>query len=283
MHIITSAIEHPSVLNACRILEKEGFKVTYLPVTAAGLIEVEQFERELTKQTILATFHLANSEIGVIQNISELAAVARRHGVALHADACQAGALLDLNVNDLGVDLLSCNGSKLYGPRGTAVLYVRQNHPIFPISYGGGQERSLRSGTPNVPGVVGLAEAMRIARQRRQQDFSQIEELRDSLERLLPQNVTVNVVDSPRLPNHLSVRIAGTADANLVEAMDQRHVAVSSGSACSATSMVESHVLRAIGLSSAQINQTLRISLGRNTTSDEVSIIAAAIVDLQSQ
>lgn len=275
-HIVTSAIEHPSVLNACRALEKDGWKVTYLPVTTAGLVEADELKKALTEETILVSIHLANSEIGVIQNIAKLAKIAKSRGAYFHTDACQAAAFLELDVEKLGVDLLSFNGSKIYGPKGVAVLYVREGVQIFPILYGGGQQNSLRSGTENVPGIVGLATACEIVIGQRQKDCKEICRLRDNLQSQLEKlpDAKINCATSTRLPNHLSVTLEQAKATNLVEAFDQHGLAVSSGSACSSSSIVDSQVLQATGLTSEQIHNTVRISLGRQTDSSDIECIA---------
>lgn len=279
-HIITSSIEHPSVMNACRALEKDGWKITYLPVTKDGLVEASQLKRALKKETVLVSVHLANSELGVIQDVAVLARIAKNAGAYFHSDACQAASYLDLNVADLGADLLTFNGSKMYGPKGIAVLYVREGVQIFPILYGGGQQQSLRSGTENVAGIVGLAAACQITAKRRRRDAERIGKLRDYLQKKLARlRCIVNIKNAPRLPNHLSV-VLSTSETDIVRALDRRGVAVSSGSACSSRSLVESHVLRAIGLTGEQASKTLRISLGRQTTMAEIEQISLAINQL---
>ncbi len=276
-HIITTSIEHPSVLNACRALERDGFIVTYLPVDHEGRVALHDFTAAITPQTILASIHLANSEIGVIQPIAELSEVARAHAIPIHTDACQAAAFAELNIKSLGVDALSFNGSKLYGPRGVAALYVRESVSIFPLLYGGGQEQSLRSGSENLSGVVGLAEACRIAAAERVSDARRISRLRDQLQATLQSiGCQVNCASTTRLPNHLSVTIP-TGKANIVDALNRRGIAVSSGSACSSRSQTESHVLVALGFNSSQINRTIRISLGRQTTKKETEVIAQLV------
>ena len=278
-HIITSAIEHPSILNACRALEKEGWEITYLPVTTGGLIEVSELKKALKKETVLVSIHLANSEIGVIQDIAALAKITKDFGVYFHTDACQAATFLDLDVQELGVDLLTFNGSKMYGPKGVAVLYVRKGTQIFPILYGGGQQQSLRSGTENVPGIIGLAKACEIVTKQRIADGKRVGALRDSLQNDLEKlpGVSINCVKSPRLPNHLSITLDETKVTNLVKAFDQQGIAVSSGSACSSKSLSDSHVLQSIGLSSEQIHKTVRVSLGRQNSDTDIIAIAKTV------
>jgi len=277
-HLITTNIEHPSVLNAFRSLAKEGWQVSYLPVNQRGLIEPAQLEKAITAKTVLVSIHLANSEVGVIQDVPALAKIARAKGVYFHTDACQAAAYLDLAVTKLDVDLLSFNGSKIYGPKGVAALYVKQNLPIFPIFYGGGQQESLRSGTENVPGIVGLAKAVKIITQQRAADFQQVKQLRDQLQTNLNDQpgLRVNLADSERLPNHLSLTFTGLIDQNLVALFDREGICLSSGSACSAKSLVDSHVLAALGLSSNEIQATVRLSLGRSSSKDQLKRIVQA-------
>jgi len=274
-HIITTAIEHPSILNACKALEKDGWAVTYLPVDKNGLVVTSVLQKALKPETVLVSIHLANSEIGVIQNVAELARVTKEIGAYFHTDACQAAAFIDLNVQKLGIDLLTFNGAKMYGPKGSAVLYVKEGTEIFPILYGGGQQNSLRSGTENVPGIIGLAKATEIAQSQRQEDSQRIGQLRDQLQKDLENmsGVSINAIESLRLPNHLSVTFGQIKETNLVEFFDQRGIALSSGSACSANSVVDSHVLQAIGLSGEQIHRTVRISLGRSTATSNISQI----------
>lgn len=275
-HIITTKIEHFSILNACRALEKDGFVVTYLPVDQNGLLALSDLQNAITPQTILVTTHYGNSEIGICQPIKEIGATTRPANILFHVDACQAAAYRPIDVNDWQADLLSFNGSKMSGPKGVAVLSVKDGTPIFPIFYGGGQQKSLRSGTENVPGIVGLAQACVIAQNR----FGKIEKIKTLREQLQigleALGVTVNAVHPNRLPNHLSVTFPNFTAANLVEAFDQLGVAVASGSACSSSTLVDSHVLGGIGLTSDQINRTVRITLGYPTTAAECEQLVVA-------
>jgi len=277
-HIVTSSIEHPSVLNACRFLEKEGWEVTYVDPTPNGLIKPESIKKALQSSTTIVSVHLANSEIGVVQDIASISRIVNGNAI-LHSDACQATPFLPLNVNQLGVDLLTMNGSKAYGPKGVGALYVRQGIEIFPISYGGGQEGGLRSGTENMPGIVGFATALMIINKSRSHDVGSIGALRDNLEEKLSQleGVRINVKHSPRLPNHLSITLAGAGSENLVESMSRQGVEVSAGSACGARELVPSHVLSAIGLSPEQIHRSIRITLGRPTTASDIEKIFFAV------
>jgi cysteine desulfurase len=283
-HIITSSIEHPSIINACRALEKDGFEVTYVKPQENGVIWPEDIAGQVTDSTVLVSLHLANSEIGLIQDISAVAKAVKAANplTLLHTDACQASSLIALDSRKLGVDLLTFNGSKAYGPKGVAALFVKSGTAIFPLVYGGGQERSLRSGTENTPAVVGLGVALKIINENRSQDYARLETLRDDLQAALDGNtrVRINCLDAPRLPNHLSVTLAQTSSKDLVGALDQLGIMVSSGSACSSREIVESHVLAAIGLTGPEIHQTIRITLGRPTSAADCRRIAAAVLSL---
>ncbi len=281
-HLITTEIEHPSILNACRSLEKDGYEVTYLPVDKNGLVNPEDLEKAIKKDTTLVSINLANSEIGIIQRIAELTKIARKHQVFFHTDACQATSFLKLDVNELGVDLLTLNSSKAYGPKGIGLLYVRNGTSIFPIFFGGGQQQSLRSGTENVAGIVGLAAAISVIAKRRATDTKNISQLRDLLEGLLAKNtkIKINVSRGNRLPNHLSVTLVDKTNIDLVKLLDEQGIAVSAGSACSSRSLSDSHVLKAIGLSSSEIQTTIRISLGRDTTKSDCQKIVSATTKL---
>ena len=276
-HIITTTVEHPSILNACRALEKDGFDVTYLPVDSGGLVNSGDLRKALRKETILVSIHLANSEIGVIQPITNLATIIRKNGTYFHTDACQAVAYIPINVETLGVDLLTFNGSKCYGPKGVGVLYVRQGVDIFPIHYGGGQQQGLRSGTENVQGIVGLAQAAMVVQGKWEEESVRIARLRNRLQAELEKlGAVVNAKASLRLPNHLSV-ILPINETDVVKYFDKHGVAISSGSACSSKSLTDSHVLRAIGLDSQEIQKTARITLGYQTSDRDIEKVIKLI------
>jgi cysteine desulfurase len=279
-HIITTKTEHLSILNACRALEKDGWTVTYLPVDRNGLITADELKKAITAETVLVATHYGNSELGICQNIEEISNIAHAAGALMHVDACQAAAYVPIDVAKMGIDLLTFNGSKMYGPKGVAALYVRDGVQIFPILYGGGQQQSLRSGTENVPGIVGLVKATEIAKDRFQ-SIEKIKQLRDELaQQLVGLGATINAQHPARLPNHLSVTFPQFAGANIVAAFDEHGIALSSGSACSSTTLTDSHVLSAIGLSSIAINRTVRISLGWPTTAADCKQIVSAVAEL---
>lgn len=281
-HVITCTIEHPAVLDSCRRLEAEGFRVSYLPPRADGIIDGATIEKEITAETLLVSIMLANNEIGTVNPIAEIGRLCKSRGVLLHCDAVQALAYLDCDVEALGVDLLSVSAHKMYGPKGVGALYVRRRNPrvtLEPIIDGGGHERGLRSGTLNVPGIVGLGKACELAVAERGLDSARIGVLRDSLlgqiREALP-DVLVNGSMEYRLPNNLNLSFPG-ADADAIM-MAMKDVAVSSGSACTSAKQEPSHVLRGIGLSEEAVHSSLRFGLGRFTTQEEIDYAAAAVI-----
>jgi cysteine desulfurase len=278
-HIITSNIEHPSVLNVCKVLEKDGYNITCLPVDKNGSIILSELEKAITSQTVLVTTHYGNSEIGTLQDIQAIGAICRGKGVYLHIDACQSIDYEKIDVADMNIDLLTLNSSKMYGPKGVAVLYVNSKVSIFPIIYGSGQQKSLRSGTENVPGIIGIAKAAEIILSQREDDARKVKVLRDELEKSIEniEGVSVNAKNARRLPNHLSVCLENRTNSDIVREMDDLKIAVSAGSACSSTAINESYVLSAIGLTSAQAQATIRITLGRNNSERDTKKITEAI------
>ena len=278
-HIITSEIEHPSVLNTCKSLEKDGWKVTYLKVNKDGLVNIDDFKKAITKETVFATIHMVNNEIGVIQPIKELAQIANKNKIIFHTDACQALAYIKIDIKDLGVDLLSFNGGKIYGPKGVAVLFIKESTPIFPIIYGGGQQKSLRSGTENVSGIVGISKAIELLDDNLNADVLKVKKYRDCFESELKNipNVKINIPDSPKVVNLSSV-IVGNIDAkSLLEKLNNMGIAISAGAACSAKSQTGSYILKAIGLTDKEANSTIRVSFGRFTTNEDCTIVVNAI------
>jgi len=272
-HIITQKTEHHAVLDSCRALEKEGFSVTYLDVDKYGLVSKEALERAIMPETILVTIMYANNEIGAVQNIQELAGIARSHGVAFHTDACQAGGALDVNVKQLGVDMMTLNGSKVYGPKGTGLLYVRSGIKLQPIVYGGGQEAGLRSGTENIAGIVGFAVALSLAQKERAKESKRLTILRD----YLIKNVLVEIPKTylnghptQRLPNNTNFTILNVEGESMILRLSEKGICASTGSACTSRSLEPSHVLQAIGLPKEVAHGSLRFSLGKSTTKADV-------------
>jgi len=269
-HVVTTAIEHTSVLNACARLATAGFAVTTVPVDRDGRVDPADIAAALTSRTVLVSVMHANNEIGTLQPIADIAVVTRAEGVPLHVDAVQSIGAVEIDVDALGVDLLSISAHKIYGPKGVGALYIRRGVPVRP-AYAGSQEHGMRAGTGNVAGAAGLAAALRILDTERPIDARRIAGLRDSLaERLLAAlpHARVNGSREHRLPGNLSLTIPGVDAAGLVDALPD--LAVAAGSACSSAQTEPSHVLTAIGLDRADARATLRLSLGRFTREADV-------------
>ena len=288
-HIITTAIEHHAVLNAAQALEKQGVEVTFVPVGASGIVDPEDIRRALRPESILISVMHANNEIGTIQPIEEIGRIAAEAEVYFHSDAVQSAGKLPLDVNRLGVDFLSLSAHKIYGPKGVGALYVRAGTPLEPQFYGGHHERDQRPGTENVPGIVGLGNAAELANENLTGDVLQLAILRDRLERALVgslPSVRINGDAKWRIPNTTNLAFAGASGESLVIALDLQGVACSTGAACSSGAVEPSHVLLAIGLSPDDARSSLRFSLGRTTTSDEIEsaieIIPAAVERLRA-
>lgn len=279
-HLITAATEHPAVLNPATALEREGFEVTVLPVNSCGMVDPEDLRRALRPETALVSVMHANNETGTIQPIAEIAALTREAGVALHVDGVQAAGKLHLNLREVGADLYSVSGHKLYAPKGVGALYVRKGTKLAPILFGGHHERDRRPGTENVAGAAALGSAARIAARDLDAEMRRIAELRDRLERgvvtRVPQ-VFVNGDPLRRLPNTSNLRFDGIEGEAIVIALDLRGFAISSGSACSSGAVEPSHVLLAMGLDKQQARSSVRISLGRENTETQVEDLIEAI------
>jgi cysteine desulfurase len=275
-HIVTSQIEHPAVLGACRALEAQGFRVTRLPVGSEGMIDPDDLGHVLTNGTILLTLMHANNEVGTIQPIRVCAALAHARGALVHTDALQSLGKVPTRVDDLGIDLLSLSGHKIHGPKGVGALYVRRGIALDPIVTGGPQERGLRGGTEHVAAIVGLGVAAELAGARMADDMPQVAALRDRLEQgilaTIP-DVLVNGAAAARLPTTTNVSFKGVDGQSLVVGLDLRGVAASTGSACSSGSLEPSHVLIAMGLPDEWLRGAVRFSLGSGNTSAEVDAV----------
>jgi cysteine desulfurase len=275
-HVVTTSIEHHAVLHVCEQLEREGFRVTYLPVDAEGAVDPAAVEAALTGETVLVSVMLANNEIGTIQRVPEIAARVRARAIPFHTDAVQAAGMLDLIVEQLGVDLLSISAHKIYGPKGVGALYVRRGTPLQAIVHGGDQERGLRSGTENVPGVVGLAVALMLADAERATEVTRLAALRDRLVAGVLERVPrVHLTGHPtrRLPGHASFYLEGVSGESVLVDLDMAGIACASGSACRAGSTDPSHVLTAIGLAPDLARNGLRMTLGRENTDEDVDAV----------
>ena len=271
-HVITSTIEHPAVLLACDWLEKNGFTVTRLPVSKEGLINPSDLASAITPRTILVSIMMANNETGSIQPITELARLARQNGAIFHTDAVQAVGKIQVDVEQLGIDLLTLSGHKIRGPKGVGVLYVRKGVHLDPLIHGGKQEHGLRAGTENVPGIGGIGKAAELAA-RGLQGMDRVRLLRDRLEKAIKEMVPEAILNGPvveRLPNTLNMTLPGMRGESVVLAMDRLGVAISSGSACRAGSPDPSHALLAMGLTPEQAHCSIRFSLGADNNEDDV-------------
>jgi len=277
-HIVTVVTEHKAVLDTCKHLGQRGFEVTYLEVDGEGRVTPEQIESAISDRTVLVSVMFANNETGVIHPISEIGRVCRRHEILFHCDAAQAYGKVPIDVDQMGIDLLSITAHKVYGPKGIGALYVRRRSPrvrLEPQIHGGGQEQGNRPGTLNVPGIVGFGEAARVAHEDMEEETARILDLRERLRtRLIDEipGVRANGSLEHRLPGTLNVSFAGVEAEGLV--MGLEGVAVSAGAACNSTSAEPSYVLRAMGVPDALAHTSLRITVGRFTTPDEVDFVA---------
>jgi cysteine desulfurase len=283
-HIITSRIEHPAVLLTCKALEATGAEVTYIPVDSSGRIDPQDVRSAIRETTILISVMHANNETGVIQPIEEVSAIGRERGIVMHTDAVQSVGKIPVNVADLGVELLSLSGHKFHAPKGIGVLYMRKGTKLTPFLTGGSHERKRRAGTENVPGIIGLSIAARLASERLPEMAARVAELRDQLEsqiRARIPGVSVNG-KAPRLPNITNLSFAGIEGEAALIALDLEGVAISTGSACSSGSLEPSHVLAAMGLRPEVVQGSLRFSLCYHTTAEEIGRtveIAVSIVE----
>ncbi|MBK8596451.1 MAG: cysteine desulfurase [Holophagales bacterium] len=285
-HLVTTAIEHHAVLHTCRALEAEGFRVTYLPVSAGGVVDLDALEASLGPETILVSVMHANNDTGVVQPVEEIAALTRERGVRLHVDAVQTAGKLARRPGDLGADLVTFSAHKLYGPKGVGALYVREGTPLTPVTTGGGHERGFRAGTENVAGIVGFAEAAARTFDGLEAESRRVSGLRDRLERQLLETVprvSVNGAGSTRVPNTSSLSFQGIDGESIVLGLDLRGICASTGSACSTGEPEPSHVLLAMGLSRREAQGSIRLSLGRATRDEDVDVTVAALAETVQQ
>ena len=281
-HIITSSIEHPAILETCRSLEQEGFSVTYLPVNREGLVELSDLERAIRPDTILISVMHANNEIGTIQPLEEIGSLAAERDIYLHTDAVQTVGKIPVDVEAMGADLLSLSAHKLYGPKGVGALYIRRGTKIQSLATGGGHEMGLRSGTENVPGIVGLARAADLAREEMAAEGQRLTKLRDRLAGLVLQRVKeawINGSMEKRLPGSLNFGFSYVEGESLLLYLDSKGVAVSTGSACSSHKLEPSHVLLALGLKPEECHGSLRITMGRSNSQEDVDYVAECIAE----
>ena len=288
-HIVTSSVEHHAVLHACQYLESQGFEVTYLSVDGDGMVQPEAVYNAINERTTLVSIMYGNNEIGTINPISEIAKSVKKRAeelsrtIVFHTDAVQAAGYLSLDVAELGVDLLSLSGHKFHGPKGTGVLYMKRGSPYLPLIHGGGQERERRSGTENIPGIIGLSVALDAADTVREETSQRCAALRDRIIDSVLQQIPgsrLNGHATQRLPNNANFSFTGVEGEPILLGLDMAGIAASSGSACSSGSLEPSHVLLALGQSAEIARGSLRLTLGRDNTEDEVEYLLGVLVDL---
>jgi cysteine desulfurase len=288
-HIITTAIEHHSLIEPCEFLARRGFECTYLPVDGYGSVDPGEVEKAITDKTIMVSVMHANNEVGTIEPIREIAEIAHSRGIYFHTDAVQTVGHIPIDVNELGVDLLTISAHKLYGPKGVGALYIRGGTRITSFVHGGGQERTRRAGTENIPGIVGFGKAMEIAEAGMAEETKRLLPLRDKLIKGLFEcidNIRLNGHPRQRLPNNVNVSIDFVEGESMLISLDLEGIAASSGSACSSSSAKPSHVLLALGLPPEQAFGSLRFTLGRETVEEDIDrvleILPQIVVRLRS-
>lgn len=283
-HIITSSIEHKAVLNPCKFLQKQfGYEITYLPVDSRGVVDIDALRRSIRPDTILVSIMLANNETGVIQPIEKLAKIAHEKDVPFHTDAVQGLGKIPINLSELGVDYATFSGHKCYGPRGTGILYRKKKAPFSQLIRGGGHENKMRAGTENTPGIVGITKALEIAIEELETEMYRIGKLRDNLQQGICENipeVIVNGAGAPRVPNTLNVSIKYVEGEAMLFMLDDYGILASSGSACTSGSLEPSHVLLAMGVDHATAHGSLRFSLGKENTDQEIEEVIKILPDI---
>ena len=275
-HIIVSKIEHHAILESAHFLEAQGFAITYIDVDSEGRINPEDVKKALTPKTILVSIMHANNEIGVIQPIEEIAKIVKDHQAYFHADAVQTAGALEIDVEKLGVDMLSLSAHKFYGPKGVGALYIKKGTRIKPFMHGGGQERRRRASTENVPGIVGLGKAAEIVMAEREKWVAHLKPLRDKLIKGVLEKIPDTMLNghpTERLPNNVNVTIKFIEGESMLLTLDMEGVGCSTGSACSSGSLEPSHVLRALGRTHSESHGSLRFTLGRHTTAEDIDYV----------
>ena len=291
-HVITTSIEHHAVLHTCHFLNNLGFEITYLPVDQYGMVDLDELERAITDRTVLVSMMLANNEIGTILPIAEASRLVKARAksmgrtIVFHTDAVQGAGYLDLDAKALGVDMLSLSAHKFHGPKGSGVLYVRRGTPFTPQEVGGGQERQRRAGTENVPGIVGTATALKLATEEREWLSHHSSRLRDRLIQGINERIErayLNGHPTQRLPNNVNFSFEFVEGESILLGLDFAGIAASSGSACTSASLEPSHVLVAIGLTAELAQASLRLTLGRSNTDEDVEYVLNTLPDLVSK
>ncbi len=282
-HIVTTEIEHMSVMNTCKSLLKEGFDLTFVPVDKYGVVNLQALEKAITDKTILVSVMYANGEIGTLQPIKEVGEMVHHRGVLLHVDAVAASGQVPINVENENIDLMSISSNDMYGPRGVGASYIKTGTRVQPIIFGGGQEKGLRSGTENVPAIVGMGKAAEMAKAEMKTEGEMLSNLRDKLIEGLIQNIPrsfLNGHPTERLPNNANVRFSYIEGESLLLSLDVLGVAASSGSACTSKTLEPSHVLLAIGLKHEEAHGSLLFTLGKQNTEEDVDYVVKALPDI---
>lgn len=282
-HIITSKIEHPAVLDTCKELEREGFEISYIGVNENGIVDLTELENKIRKDTILISIMLANNEIGTIQPIKKISKIAKKNNILFHTDSVQAVGNIKIDVQDMNIDALSLSAHKFYGPKGIGVLYLRDGIKFRKYLNGGHQERNRRAGTENVAGIVGLSKAMSLSYENLEENNKRIIELRNYFINEIKKNIKkikINGDLENRLPGNINVSFEFVEADNILHELDKRGIYISTGSACTTGSIESSHVLRAIGLSDGMAHATIRISIGKYNTKEEIDYAIKYIVEI---
>ncbi|MBU0457242.1 MAG: cysteine desulfurase NifS [Nanoarchaeota archaeon] len=283
-HIITTKIEHEAVLETCNYLEKyEGFEITYLNVDRYGRVCSDELRKAIREDTILITIMYANNEIGTIQPIKELAKIAKEHNIYFHTDACQAGGALDINVKNFNIDLMTLNSSKIYGPKGVGILYIKSGIKIHPIIHGGGQEFKLRSGTENVPSIIGFAKALELAQTEKEKENKRLITLRDKLIKKIQEKIPKTILNghpTERLPNNVNITFLDIEGEAMMLYLNEYGICTSSGSACTSQSLDPSHVILALGLPYEVAHGTLRFTLGKQTQEKDIDKVLKVLPEI---
>jgi len=282
-HIITTAIEHISVMNICKFLQKQGFEVSYVPVDKQGVVDLEKLEAAINDKTILISVMYANGEIGTIQPIREIGKVAHENQVIFHVDAVAAAGKVPINVKEENIDLLSISSNDMYGPKGVGALYIKKGTKVQPIIQGGGQERGLRSGTENVPGIVGMGKAAEIAKRGMEAEGERLTQLRDKLIKGVLDKIDYSFLNghpTERLPGNANLRFSYIEGESLILGLDMLGVQVSSGSACTSKTLEPSHVLLAIGLAHEEAHGSLVFTMGKQNSEEDVDYVLEVLPDV---
>ena len=285
-HIITSTIEHHAVLETCKYLGEKGFSVTYLPVDGFGIVDPDSVRKAITPRTILISIMHANNEVGSIEPIAEIGKIAKASGVYFHTDAVQSTGHVPVSVNNLGVDMLSVSAHKLYGPKGIGVLFIRSGIKIEPLIHGGGQEKQMRAGTENVPGIVGFGRAVELAQTEMAEEANRLSRLRDSLIKNIlekTESTRLNGHSTQRLPNNVNISFDFVEGEAICLNLDLANICAATGSACSSESMEASHVLLAMGLSPEIARSSLRFSLGKWSTVNDINYVMEKLPGIVSR